>query len=149
MAGLLTRGSQLSRTFPGAHAQWFYRGALRSQLRGQSRIWRLLATPHRVPIFVSWPWAVENHHGRSNGLDMAASRNKDGAHFFCLEPGLRIGWAKGRKSAYGSYWFGPQFGLTNLHAMIRAAGQYGRCAVKLFAQHYTGQHVGPDHLTER
>ena len=50
MAGLLTCGSMLSRTFPGVCPVVFVGVAHRSQLRGQSRIWRLLSTPHRVPI---------------------------------------------------------------------------------------------------
>ncbi len=40
-----------SPNLPGRLVQWFIIGvALRSQLRGQSRIWCLLATPHRVPF---------------------------------------------------------------------------------------------------
>lgn len=50
MAGLLTCGSSLPRTFPGGCPVVLIEVAHRLQLRGQSRIWRLLATPHRVPI---------------------------------------------------------------------------------------------------
>lgn len=38
-------------------AQWRGGGAQRSQLRGQSRIWCLLATPHRVPFSSRLPLA--------------------------------------------------------------------------------------------
>ncbi len=37
--------------------------AYRLQLRGQSRIWSLLAKPHRVPFSSRLPLAVENHRG--------------------------------------------------------------------------------------
>lgn len=56
MAGLLTCGSKLACTFPGC---WqspgpvvFDRFALRLQLRGQSRNWRLMAKPDRVPFCI-------------------------------------------------------------------------------------------------
>lgn len=55
MAGLLTRGSGKT-SLPGlcpaslADTQWRVGFATHIQLRGQSRIWCLLATPHRVPF---------------------------------------------------------------------------------------------------
>ena len=51
MAGLLTRGLSLTRTFPNAVRSVVFTGVARHlQLRGQLRIWRLLAPPHRIPI---------------------------------------------------------------------------------------------------
>lgn len=51
MAGLLTCGSWL-RHPSQPYGQWVLGVAIRLQLRGQSRIQRLLATPHRVPFFI-------------------------------------------------------------------------------------------------
>ncbi len=55
MAGLLTRGSKLSRTFPG-HAVMgpvaSFGGALRSQLRGQSRIRRPFGSSSPCSLFI-------------------------------------------------------------------------------------------------
>ncbi len=61
MAGLLTCGSPLPQTFPGYCPVVLIGVAHRLQLRGQSRNWRLLATPHRVPISSRRISVGENH----------------------------------------------------------------------------------------
>ena len=51
MAGLLTCGSAFPRTFPSRlDSVAFFEVIHRSQLRGQLRIWRVFAPPHRIPF---------------------------------------------------------------------------------------------------
>ncbi len=76
-AGLLTSRVIAAPDLPSLKGPVAFPGAARrSQLRGQSRIWRLMATPHRIPFY---PVGVSGRREPSLlGLSLASGQVKSG-----------------------------------------------------------------------